>query len=240
MPRRSGPLTDSDGIHEMVVPVAATRVVAMLSSPSPCGPGAPVTHSTPRRRQGTTPDTGHLGCPCSHPRAVLHTVGAMVGGPPRSPQVEDVASLDRAIAGLESQRSLLGDDIVETALAPLRERRAALVMRQAGEQRKLVTVLFADVVDFTVLSRRLDAEDTRAVVGAYFSRWHDVITAQGGTVEKFIGDAVMAVFGLAQSWEDDAQRAVRTALAMTEGLAELNVELEERYGVTLQMRVGID
>ena len=164
----------------------------------------------------------------------------MADGPPRTEQVEDIASLDRAIAGLESQRSLLGDDVAETALAPLRERRAALLLRHAGEQRKLVTVLFADLVDFTVLSRRLDAEDTRAVVGAYFSRWNDAITAQGGTVEKFIGDAVMAVFGLAQSWEDDAQRAIRAALAMTEGLAALNAELEASHGVQLQMRVGID
>jgi class 3 adenylate cyclase/tetratricopeptide (TPR) repeat protein len=154
--------------------------------------------------------------------------------------VDDVASVDRAISALESQRHLLGDAVVETALLPLRERRKALETQQAGEQRKLLTVLFADLVDFTVLSRQLDAEDTRAVVGAYFARWQDAITAQGGTVEKFIGDAVMAVFGLYRSWEDDAQRAVRAALAVTEELGPLNDELQRTYGVSVQMRVGID
>ena len=153
---------------------------------------------------------------------------------------DDLSSVDRAITALESQRDVLGDDVVETALRPLRERRRTLQARLAGEQRKLVTVLFADLVDFTVLSRRLDAEDTRAVVGAYFSRWQDAIAAEGGTVEKFIGDAVMAVFGLYRSWEDDAQRAVRAALTMTQQLGTLNEELERTYGVTLQMRVGLD
>ncbi len=89
------------------------------------------------------------------------------------------------------------------ALAPLRERRAELQARLEGEQRKLVTVLFADLVDFTVLSRTLDAEDVRTLVNEYFARWHALIEANGGVVEKFIGDAVMAVFGLRQSREED-------------------------------------
>ena len=153
---------------------------------------------------------------------------------------DDLASVERAIAALESQRPVLGDEVTETALLPLRERRRVLLVREGGEQRKLVTVLFADLVDFTVLSRRLDAEDTRAVVGAYFARWQHAITEQGGTVEKFIGDAVMAVFGLYRSEEDDAQRAVRAALVMTHELDSLNEEMERTYGVTLQMRVGLD
>ena len=164
----------------------------------------------------------------------------MSGEHPEGRPADDLTSVDRAISALEGQRHTLGDDVVETALRPLQERRRALVAQQAGEQRKLVTVLFADLVDFTVLSRQLDAEDTRAVVGAYFARWQDAISAQGGTVEKFIGDAVMAVFGLYRSWEDDAQRAVRAALAMTRDLGALNEELERSHGVTLQMRVGLD
>ena len=103
--------------------------------------------------------------------------------------------------------------MVDTALAPLRARRAELETPRS-EQRRLVTVVFADLVDFTVLSRRLDAEDTREVVGAYFARWQRAIEDQGGVVEKFIGDAVMAVFGLSRSYEDDAHRAIRAALAM--------------------------
>ena len=76
------------------------------------------------------------------------------------------------------------------------DRRAQLVSGQRGEQRKLVSVLFADLVDFNVLSRQLDPEDTRSVVTARFARWQAAIEAHGGVVEKFIGDAVMAVFGL--------------------------------------------
>jgi class 3 adenylate cyclase/tetratricopeptide (TPR) repeat protein len=158
-------------------------------------------------------------------------------GPPSS--AEEIASVDRAIAALEAQRGILGDDVVDTALDPLRARRAELEAPRA-EQRRLVTVVFADLVDFTVLSRQLDAEDTREVVGAYFARWQRAIEDQGGVVEKFIGDAVMAVFGLSRSFEDDAHRAVRSALAMLGELDDLNADLGPRFGVTLHMRVGID
>jgi class 3 adenylate cyclase len=148
--------------------------------------------------------------------------------------------VERAIAALEAQRAVLGDDVVETALAPLRERHAQLVSGHLGEQRRLVSVLFADLVDFTVLSRRLDPEDTRAVVDACFVRWQEAIEAHGGVIEKFIGDAVMAVFGLQRSYEDDAERAVRAGLAMTAATAELSADVERRFGVSPRMRVGID
>ena len=152
---------------------------------------------------------------------------------------EDLAAVDRAIAALEAQRALLGDAVVETALAPLKVRRDELAAPRS-EQRRLVTVVFADLVDFTVLSRKLDAEDTREVVGAYFARWQRAIEDEGGVVEKFIGDAVMAVFGLERSFEDDAQRAIRSALRMLAELETLNAELGPRLGVTLHMRTGID
>ncbi len=152
---------------------------------------------------------------------------------------DELAAVERAMTALEGQRAALGDEVVETALAPLRERRAALQAPRA-EQRRLVTVVFSDLVDFTVLSRRLDAEDTREVVNAYFALWQQVIEAQGGVVEKFIGDAVMAVFGLRTSYEDDAQRAVRAALAMRDGLPGLSARISREYGVELHMRVGVD
>ena len=152
---------------------------------------------------------------------------------------DDLAAVERAMTALEGQRATLGDEVVETALAPLRERHATLLAPRS-EQRRLVTVVFADLVDFTVLSGRLDAEDTREVVNAYFARWQEVIEEQGGIVEKFIGDAVMAVFGLEHSFEDDAQRAVRAALAMRDTLPELSDRTEERHGVRLHMRVGVD
>ncbi len=160
-------------------------------------------------------------------------------GAATSSAAEEIASVDRAIAALEEQRGILGDAVVETALAPLRARRAELAAPRA-EQRRLVTVVFADLVDFTVLSRQLDAEDTRDVVGAYFARWQQAIEDQGGVVEKFIGDAVMAVFGLSRSFEDDAHRALRAAMQMLAELEVLNRELEPRYGVSLHMRVGVD
>ena len=112
---------------------------------------------------------------------------------------------------------------------------------RAAEQRKLVTVLFADLVDFTVLSQQLDAEDVRTVIDAYFQRWHDHIEANGGVVEKFIGDAVMAVFGLHRADEADPHRAIRAALAMRASLERAQRRRRDRpHDVTLEMRVGID
>ena len=144
------------------------------------------------------------------------------------PGGDDLAALDRAIAALEAQRAVLGDEVVTTALVPLLDRRRLLADQREGEQRKLVTVVFADLVEFTDLSEWLDPEDTRTIVDAYFARWRRAIEGHGGVVEKFIGDAVMAVFGLRRSWEDDAQRAVRASLAMVADLADLNHDVAAR------------
>ena len=116
----------------------------------------------------------------------------------------------------------------------------ALLDRMTAEQRKIVTVLFADVVDFTVLSQALDPEDTRSIINAYFQRWQQQIEERGGEVEKFIGDAVMAVFGLHRAHEDDPHQAIRAALGMRTALTELNSQVAENHRVTLEMRVGID
>src|SRR5579871_2829739 len=87
------------------------------------------------------------------------------------------------------------------------------------EERKLVTVLFSDVVGSTSLGDSLDPEDVRALMGRYFEHARRTVAAYGGTVEKFIGDAVMAVFGLAQAHGDDAERALAAALALREAVA---------------------
>jgi class 3 adenylate cyclase/predicted ATPase len=171
---------------------------------------------------------------------VLSFVQMSTGPSAVSPGGEDLPALEHAIATLEAQRAVLGDAVVDTALVPLQARLAALVDKAQGEQRRLVTVVFADLVGFTELSSWLDAEDTRGIVDAYFTRWLRVIEEHGGVVEKFIGDAVMAVFGLRQSWEDDAQRAVRSALAMLTELRTLNTRFQQEYGVELRMRVGVD
>jgi class 3 adenylate cyclase/tetratricopeptide (TPR) repeat protein len=96
-------------------------------------------------------------------------------------------------------------------------------------RRKIVTVLFCDVTGSTALGESLDPEALRAVLGRYFDSMKAIVERYGGTVEKFIGDAVMAVFGVPVAHEDDALRAVRAAAAMREALPELGVEA--RIGV---------
>ncbi len=110
----------------------------------------------------------------------------------------------------------------------------------AGEERKLVTVLFADLAGSTALGERLDAEALKEVMGRFFTAMREQIEAEGGTVEKFIGDAVMAAFGVPVSHEDDPSRALRAALRMQRRLQELNRELEAEHGVELGMRIGVN
>lgn len=150
--------------------------------------------------------------------------------PGKGLHVNERQQLEDAIAALESQRA---------ALAPMRARLAELRARPAGEQRKLVTILFADLVGFTAMAEEMDPEDVREVLNAYFDLWSRHIQERQGTVEKFIGDAVMAVFGLVVAREDDPARAVRAALAMQASLSELNLSLERAHGLQLQMRVAV-
>jgi len=110
----------------------------------------------------------------------------------------------------------------------------------AGEVRKVVTILFSDVAGSTALGERLDPEAVRTVMGRYFSAARKAIEFHGGTVEKFIGDAVMAVFGSPQLHEDDAIRAVRAADAMRRNLRSLNEELQRQHGLELLTRTGIN
>ena len=108
-----------------------------------------------------------------------------------------------------------------------------------GDERKLVTVLFADVAGSTELATRHDAEALRALLSAFFQEMRQRIEAFDGTVEKFAGDAVMAVFGVPTVHEDDAERAVRAAVAMRDAMAELNPLFEQEYGVRLTLRIGV-
>ena len=110
----------------------------------------------------------------------------------------------------------------------------------AREIRKTVTIVFSDLVGSTAIGERLDSESLRAVMSRYFDVMREELERHGGTVEKFIGDAVMAVFGLPSLHEDDAERAVRAAAGMQAALAGLNAELDERFGVTLQNRTGVN
>src|SRR5215212_10758357 len=103
------------------------------------------------------------------------------------------------------------------------------------EERRLVTVLFCDLVDFTARSDRADPEDVGALLRPYHARQRAEIERRGGTLDKFIGDGIMAVFGAPLAHEDDPERAVRCALGMLAAIEELNQEA----GLDLAVRIGI-
>jgi class 3 adenylate cyclase len=105
------------------------------------------------------------------------------------------------------------------------------------EERKVVTVLFADLVGFTARAEQLDPEDVRAILTPYFARVRREIEAFGGTVEKFIGDAVMAVFGAPVSHGDDPERAVRAALAICNAVEAMNAADPE---LDLKIRIAVN
>jgi class 3 adenylate cyclase len=108
------------------------------------------------------------------------------------------------------------------------------------ETRKTVTVLFADVAGSTTLGEALDPESLRGLMTRYFAEIRAIIERHGGTIEKFIGDAVMAVFGVPIVHEDDALRAVRAAAEIRDRLADLNAELTERRGIAIRFRTGVN
>src|SRR5690349_13556545 len=111
---------------------------------------------------------------------------------------------------------------------------------QAAEIRKTVTIVFSDLRGSTDLGERLDAESLRELISRYFDAMRAELEAHGGTIEKYIGDAIMAVFGLPTVHEDDALRAVRAALSMGTALERVNADLRSRFGVTLANRTGVN
>jgi class 3 adenylate cyclase/tetratricopeptide (TPR) repeat protein len=127
------------------------------------------------------------------------------------------------VCGHENQ---LGANFCSTCATPLLE--APIAPR---EERKVVSVLFADLVGFTSRSERLDPEDVRALLSPYYARLRTELERFGGTVEKFIGDAVMALFGAPVAHEDDPERAVRAALAIRDWVVEEQADLQVRIAV---------
>ena len=109
-----------------------------------------------------------------------------------------------------------------------------------AQVRKTVTIVFADLAGSTAVGERLDPEALRDVQTRYFAAMRQPLERHGGTVEKYIGDAVMAVFGIPVLHEDDALRAVRAAIEMRDAMAELNRELEHDLGVGLELRIGVN
>jgi class 3 adenylate cyclase/tetratricopeptide (TPR) repeat protein len=108
------------------------------------------------------------------------------------------------------------------------------------ETRKTVTVLFCDIVGSTSLSERLDPESVRMIFSRYFQTARSVLEGHGGTVEKFIGDAVLAAFGVPVLREDDAARAVQAAIALRDAMEDLNTELDKLLGQRIAIRIGIN
>lgn len=110
----------------------------------------------------------------------------------------------------------------------------------SDDERRLVTALFCDLVGFTPLNELLDAEEVRELQTAYFDLMSREIVQYGGVVEKFAGDAVLALFGVPVAHEHDAERAVRCALAMHTALIPLATDCAQRCGVSLGIRVGVN
>src|SRR5580765_961569 len=112
-------------------------------------------------------------------------------------------------------------------------------MPERAVERRIVSVLFADLVGFTSLSEALDAEDVAAVQAVYFDTVRETIERYGGRLEKFIGDAAMAVFGVPRTRDDDAERAVRAGLALAVAIDQLAARIGLETGA-LSLRVGVN
>jgi class 3 adenylate cyclase len=117
-----------------------------------------------------------------------------------------------------------------------------LILPQDSEERRVVTILFADMTGSTALAESMDPEEVRLLLAGYFSTMAQAIHRHGGTIEKFIGDAVMAVFGAPTAHEDDPDRAVRAALEMMEELHHFNErrQADDPQAVPIQIRIGIN
>jgi class 3 adenylate cyclase len=126
----------------------------------------------------------------------------------------DRALLEQAIAALGTQRDVLGDAVVDASIDALRKQLAELDIPPRPEQRKLVTVLFADVAGFTAISAAMDAEDVSEIMNALWALLDAVVDRFGGRIDKHIGDAVMALWGADEAREDDPVQAVLAALEM--------------------------
>lgn len=150
---------------------------------------------------------------------------------------EELSRLQASIAALEAQRSILGDAVVEPALVALREKLATVEAQvPATPQRKLVTVLFADVSGFTALAEMIDAEVVTGIMNDLWLLVDKAIADHGGRIDKHIGDAVMALWGAEKAREDDTEMAVRGALAMQAAIDEFC----KTHSAPLAIRVGIN
>jgi class 3 adenylate cyclase/tetratricopeptide (TPR) repeat protein len=156
-----------------------------------------------------------------------------------------------ALQSYQQARRVLVDELGLEPSSPLRELEQAILRQDESldraappapppPSRKKVTILFADLVDSEALAARLDPEALRQLLDRYFRAARGAIERHGGTIEKFIGDAIMAVFGVPVAHEDEPLRAVRAALDTRAALAALNDELEREQDLQLQLRIGLN
>ncbi|HYY13787.1 MAG TPA: adenylate/guanylate cyclase domain-containing protein, partial [Chthoniobacterales bacterium] len=157
------------------------------------------------------------------------------------PLATEAARIQASIVALEAQRAALGDAVVEPALAALRQQLAARDTPAETEsaredERKIVTIVFADVSGFTALSEKNEPEEVRALMNACFESLVPVVQKYEGTIDKFIGDEIMALFGAPVAHEDDPERALHAALEMMDMIAAIN----EKHGTALGLHIGIN
>lgn len=149
--------------------------------------------------------------------------------------------LEQAIAGQEALRATLGDIVVDATIAILREKLAHTGLHDSPEQRKLVTILFADTVASTAMGERLDPEDTLEIFNGALEAYTDAVSEMGGTVARLMGDGLLAFFGAPIGREDDPVRAVRCGLAIIRAAKQYARQVEERWGISsFNARVGIN
>jgi predicted ATPase/class 3 adenylate cyclase len=148
--------------------------------------------------------------------------------------------IESAITALEAQRAALGDGVVDAAIATLRAKLALPQPEPPTSRLAHVSVLFLDVVGSTALARQLDAEDLQAVIDGLLVRCTALVETHGGKVLQYAGDSLLAVFGAERTEEDDAERAVRTGLALLEeGRREGAHVLRRHDHAGFDVRVGI-
>jgi class 3 adenylate cyclase/tetratricopeptide (TPR) repeat protein len=169
-----------------------------------------------------------------------------------SPTIEEqIARLKSTIAEMEAQREALGDTVVQKAVEPLREKLAELNhLLEASkistpdkplQQRKLLTILFIDIVGSTAIIQHMDPEDVSEIFDVNLKRLAQPIEDQGGRVTSFMGDGFLAIFGAPTAREDDPERAVRAGLAILERAEEIATELEKEWGIqNFKVRVGVN
>lgn len=126
------------------------------------------------------------------------------------------------------------------SLTPTEEIALARPEPPAEDVRKTITILIADIVDSSRLSLTLDPEALRELFARYFDEMTSTIQRHGGVVDRYVGDEILAVFGVPTLHEDDALRAVSAAVDMRDTLARLNHEFETGWGVQLAHRIGLN